>query len=362
MRPDAGYWIAWSKISGVGAMRLRRLWEHFGDMQLAWAAGSSAMAAAGLDQRTIQAALIERSQLDPVAEAARLVQAKVDLVTIADASFPALLRPIEGAPAALHVTGTLEIADEVAVAVVGSRSVSPYGRQVTLHLVTELIRHNITIVSGLARGVDAIAHRAAIDAGGRTIAVLGCGVDRTYPAEHRGLATDVARHGAVVSEFPLGTKPDAPNFPMRNRVISGLSLGTLVIEAGETSGALITAARALEQNREVFAVPGSIYSTLSCGTNRLIRRGEAKLVSTVDDMLEELHIETAPQQLAMEILMAHDSTEERLLNSLGGEPMHVDTLTRVCELPVSVVSSTLAMLELRGIVRQISPMQYVRAR
>ena len=276
MRSDAGYWIAWSKVGGVGAARLRRLWEHFGDLGLAWAAGAAELQRAGLDARTVAAALSERAKLDPAAEAERLARSGATLYTIADAEYPALLRPADGAPATLYVRGTLLPGDESAIAVVGNRQVTPYGRQVTLQLVGELAAQGVTIVSGLARGVDAVAHRRALEAGTRTIAVLGCGVDVVYPAEHHGLAKDIVAQGALVSEFPLGTKPDAPNFPMRNRVISGLSLGTLVVEAGETSGALITAARALEQNREVFAVPGSIYSPRSAGTNRLIKRGRGE--------------------------------------------------------------------------------------
>jgi DNA processing protein len=362
MRDDAGYWVAWSKVTGIGASRLRRLWEHFGSLERAWAAPASELMRAGLDQRTVQAAVAERNSVDPISEHQKLASTSTDLITLADAEYPALLRTADGAPAALHVRGELVPEDEVAIAVVGNRAITSYGKQVTLQLVGDLVRNGITIVSGLARGVDAVAHRAAIDAGGRTVAVLGSGLDYIYPAEHRGLAADVANHGALLSEFPLGTKPDAPNFPMRNRVISGLSLGTLVIEAGETSGALITATRALEQNREVFAVPGSIYAPRSAGTNKLIRRGEAKLVTCVEDILEELHLDSRPQQLAMEMVLAHDGTEDRLLKQIGHEPIHVDALTRLTELPVSVVSSTLAMLELRGIVRQITPMQYVRAR
>jgi DNA processing protein len=220
----------------------------------------------------------------------------------------------------------------------------------------------LTIVSGLARGIDAVAHRAALESGARTVAVVGCGVDVTYPPEHRSLGADIAAHGAVVSEFPLGTKPDAPNFPMRNRVIAGLGLGTLVIEAGTTSGALITAASALEWNREVFAVPGSIYAPRCQGTNRLISRGEAKSVSSVADIMAELNLGLVPQQLAMDGLLAHDHTEGTLLGHLGQEPLHVDALTRLTALPVSVVTSTLTMLELRGLVRQVSAMHFVRAR
>jgi DNA processing protein len=362
MRTDAGYWIAWSKITGVGAARLKRLWEYFGDLSVAWSATSSDLERAGIDQRTIAAFQAERRGLNPAAEAEKLHAAQVHLLTLADAEYPASLRQLDGAPACLHIRGRLLPEDEIAIAVVGNRSITSYGRQVTEDLVGGLVRHGVTVVSGLARGVDAVAHRTALAAGGRTLAVLGCGVDITYPFEHRALGEQICRQGALVSEFPLGTKPDAPNFPMRNRVISGLSLGTLVVEAGESSGALITAARALEQNREVFAVPGGIYAPRCVGTNALIKRGEAKLVTCVEDMLEELDVHLRPQQLVMEAVLAHDGTEDRLLQALGQEPLHVDTLVRLTDLPINVVSSTLTMLELRGLVRQVTPMCFVRAR
>ena len=259
MRDDAGHWVALSKVSGIGATRLRRLWDHFGDMRLVWKADDRELVRCGLDQRTISALRLELPGLQPELETERLIRAGVTLLTPADMQYPALLRPVDGAPATIYVRGSLLAEDEMAIAVVGNRQITAYGRQVTMQLVNELIVHGVTIVSGLARGVDAVAHRCALDAGKRTIAVLGCGVDIVYPPEHRVLAQEIAEHGAVISEFPLGTRPDAPNFPMRNRVISGISLGTLVIEAGKSSGALITATRALEQNREVFAVPGSIY-------------------------------------------------------------------------------------------------------
>ena len=362
MRDDAGHWIAWSKIAGVGAARLRRLWEHFGDLRLAWQASAAELQRAGLDQRTSVAAVQGRAALNPDAETARLERSGALLYTIADAAYPALLRRVDGAPATLYVRGSLLPEDELALAVVGNRQITPYGRQATERLVTDLVHHGLTIVSGLALGVDAVAHRVALDAGGRTLAVLGCGVDIIYPAEHRQLAARIVEAGALISEFPLGAKPDGPNFPMRNRVISGLSLGTLVIEAGESSGALITATRALEQNREVFAVPGNIFAPRSAGTNGLIRRGEAKLVSQAAHIVEELQIELVPQQLALEPMLAHDATEAALLQHLGGEPLHVDALVRRTDLPISVVSSTLTMLELRGVVRQVSTMSYVRAR
>jgi len=362
VREDAGYWIAWSRITGIGAARVRRLWEHFGDLRAAWNAPAEALHRAGLDRRVAAAAVAERPALNPGAERDALERTGVDLITFADSSYPVLLRRGDGGPACLHVCGSLIPEDEMAIAVVGSRAISSYGRQVTLQFVSDLARQGLTIVSGLARGIDAVAHRATLETGARTIAVLGCGVDVAYPPEHRGLAADIAAHGAVVSEFPLGTKPDAPNFPMRNNIIAGLSLGTLVIEAGTSSGALITAARALDWNREVFAVPGSIYAPRSQGTNRLISLGHAKSVSTVDEIMAELNLGLVPQQLAMDGLLAHDRTEGTLLAHLGQEPLHVDALTRLTALPVSVVTSTLTMLELRGLVRQVSAMQFVRAR
>lgn len=331
-------------------------------MEVAWRANERELQRAGLDGRTAAAAVAERAALQPEREAERLARSDASLITVADPDYPALLRTVDGAPATLYVRGHLTPGDELSIAVVGNRQVTPYGRQVTQQLVGDLAAQGLTIVSGLARGVDAVAHRCAIDVGGRTIAVLGCGVDVVYPPEHRGLAAEVAGHGALVSEFPLGARPDAPNFPMRNRVISGLSLGTLVVEAGQSSGALITATRALEQNREVFAVPGSIFAPRCTGTNALIKRGEAKLVASAADILEELRVDLVPQQMAMDAMLAHDATEDRLLRLLTQEPMHVDQITRASDLPVSVVSATLTMLELRGLVRQVSTMQYVRAR
>lgn len=362
MRDDAGCWIALTRISGIGPARLRRLWEYFGDLRDAWKAGERELRAAGIDARAVAAIAAERPGLSPEREAERLGRSGLAFLTLADPSYPALLRPIDGAPACLYVRGSFSAHDELAIAVVGSRQVTAYGRQAALQIVADLAAQKVTIVSGLARGVDAVAHRCALDHGARTVAVLGCGLDQIYPPEHTALASQIAECGALVSEFPLGTRPDAPNFPMRNRIISGLSLGTLVIEAGQTSGALITATRAVEQNREVFAIPGSIFSPRSAGTNALIRRGEASLATSAADILEELRVSQLPQQLALDSLLSPDPTEERILQHLSAEPLHVDALTRLADLPVSVVSSTLTMLELRGLVRQVTPMQFVRAR
>jgi len=249
--------------------------------------------------------------------------------------------------------------DRWAVAVVGTRRVTAYGRQVVERLVPELSRAGVTIVSGLARGIDGVAHRVALASGGRTLAVLGSGLDRMYPTEHAALAREIVGQGAVLSEFPLGTPPDALNFPRRNRIISGLAMGTLVVEAGSTSGALITADFALEQGRDVFAVPGSILSPASDGPNRLIKEG-AKPVTCAQDILEELNLTAVAQHEAVREALPENDTETALLRLLSQEPLHVDELGRTAALPVAEVSSALTMLELKGLVRQVGGMNYVR--
>ncbi|MBU1879469.1 MAG: DNA-processing protein DprA, partial [Chloroflexi bacterium] len=289
-------------------------------------------------------------------------QKKIGFLLYSDPDYPALLREIHGAPPVLYVRGELLPRDEWALAVVGTRRVTAYGREVTSRLAGELARCGVTVVSGLARGVDTVAHRAALDAGGRTIAVLGSGLDVVYPAENRKLAQQIAEQGALVSDYSLGTRPEAGNFPARNRIISGLALGTLVTEAGAGSGALITADYALDQGREVFAVPGSILSRGSAGTNDRIQQGGAKLVASVPDILEELNLTMiADHQEAREVLPANE-TEAALLAQLAAEPVHIDQLARGAALPVAEVSAALTMMELKGLVRHAGGMQYARVR
>lgn len=346
-------------VPQIGPTRFRRLLEVFGEPEAAWRASPLELTRAGLDRRAIEGILRLRRTADPQAVLERLGRQGVRLLTIRDPGYPELLREVHDPPPVLYIKGELLAGDRWAVAVVGTRRVTSYGRQVVERLVGELARAGLTIVSGLARGVDGVAHRVALDAGGRTIAVLGSGLDRIYPAEHSALARDIAASGAVVSEFPLGTPPDALNFPRRNRIISGLAMGTLVIEAGETSGALITADFALEQGREVFAVPGSILSAASAGPNRLIQEG-AKLVTCAQDILEELNISAAAQQEAVREALPENETEALLLQLMGSEPQHIDELGRAAGLPAAEVSSTLTLMELKGLVRQVGGMNYVR--
>ncbi len=243
----------------------------------------------------------------------------------------------------------------------GTRRATVYGRQITEEIVADLVRSKITIVSGLAKGIDSVAHHSALEAGGRSIAVFGCGLDIVYPSENANLARRIIQQGALISEYPLGTRPKADNFPRRNRIMSGLSLGVLVVEAGETSGAMITAHLALEQNREVFAIPGSILSPASRGTNQLIQEG-AKLVRDYTDILEELNLTAVARQIEMKELIPASETESLLLKQLGAEPTHIDEVCRSSGLPISTVSSTLAMMELKGLVKQVGAMNYALAK
>jgi DNA processing protein len=239
--------------------------------------------------------------------------------------------------------------------------VTAYGRQVTAEIASALAHNGVTVISGLARGVDAIAHQAALDAGGRTLAVLGNGVDRVYPIEHRALAERIIHSGALISDYPPGTPPEAINFPPRNRIISGLSMAVIVVEAGDRSGALITASFGADQGKEVFAVPGNIYAPQSMGTNRLIQQG-ARPFLDIHDLLETLDLTLITEQRAVRKVLPSDEREAKLLGLLADQPLHVDEISNQSQLPIATVTSTLALMELKGMVRQVGGMQYVAVR
>jgi DNA processing protein len=356
------YWVAFSRISRIGAVRAGLLQSHFSSMQEAWKASTAELMASGLDRGTVTSIVNSRAGIDPDAEMERLHKANIKAYCWLDDEYPARLKEIDDKPPVLYLRGTLLPDDEWALALVGTRRATPYGRQAAEHFATDLSRHRITVVSGLARGIDAVAHRAALAAGGRTIGVLACGLDMVYPPEHAKLAQEIIQHGCLVSDYPVGTQPRSEYFPRRNRILSGISLGVLVVEGDVDSGALITARIALDQNREVFAVPGSIYSPTYRGANKLIQEGEAKLVAAAEDILEELNLTMATHQLELQEVLPSDPTEARLLKVLSNQPIHIDEVQRVSGLPIATVSGALAMLELKGMVRQIGPMSFVRAR
>ncbi len=359
---DLQYWIGFQRTQGIGPVRLRALLEHFGDVETAWHASAVSLRAAGLNQAAVEQLLYMRNRLDLSAELARLERCGVRALTWADPEYPKLLREIDQPPPVLYVRGSLLPQDELAVAIVGTRNASVYGKQVAERLATGLAENGVTVVSGLALGIDSVAHRAALAAGGRTLAVLACGLDEVYPAQHRQLAREIETSGALLSDYGLGIKPEARNFPPRNRLISGLSLGTVVVEAGERSGALITLQFALEQGRDTFAVPGNVHSRASDGTNGAIQRGEAKLVTCVEDILEELNLAMIAEQREVAEIVPENAAEAALLARLSHEPIHIDELVRQSQLTAAEVSSTLVMMELKGLVRRMEPMSYVLAR
>jgi DNA processing protein len=356
------YWVGFSRISRVGRARVAQLEQHFGRLEHAWRATPGELKAAGLDSGSVSACMAGRDEIHLDAEVEKLHQYGIRALTWHDDDYPRQLFEVYDRPPVLYVRGALSAGDEWAVAVVGTRRVTVYGRQVAEEMARGLASNRVTVVSGLARGVDAIAHRAALEAGGRTIAVLACGLDLVYPPEHKRLAEQIVEQGALVSDYPIGTQPRSEFFPRRNRILSGMSLGVLVIEGDIKSGALITARQALEQNREVFAVPGSIYSPNSRGTNKLIQDGEAKLTLEVQDVLAELNLSMASHQIEMTELMPANDAEGALLKHLSAEPVHIDDVRRESGLPIAMVTSTLAMLELKGLVRQVGRMNYIRTR
>ncbi len=358
---DIKYWVGFSLIPGIGRVRLSQLENYFGSLEDAWKATSADLRQAGLDSSSIRAINLWRAKISLEAEVEKLGRYGVKVLTYHDADYPSRLKEIYDYPPILYVRGSLLPEDEWCVAVVGTRRATVYGRQVAEEIVADLARNRITVVSGLARGIDSVAHNSALAAGGRSIAVFACGLDIVYPGENANLARQITQQGALISEYPLGTRPKADNFPRRNRIMSGISLGVLVVEASETSGAMITARLAVEQNREVFAVPGNILSPASRGTNHLIQEG-AKLVRDYADILEELNLTAVAHQLEMKEVMPASDTESLLLKQLSAEPTHIDEVCRSSGLPVSTVSSTLAIMELKGLVKQVGTMNYVLAR
>lgn len=362
------YWVALGRVRLLGTVRFRRLEAYFGEAENVWGASFSELKAAGMEDRVANEMLAARSKVSPDDEMDNLARAGVKAVNWHHPDYPARLKEIHDPPPVLYYKGELRASDERSVAVVGTRSPTTYGREVAANLTAELARNGITIVSGLALGIDGIAHRSTLDSGERTLAVVANGLDIVYPKEHANLSQRISEQGAVVSEVPLGIRPDSRSFPRRNRLISGISLGTLVVEAGEGSGARWTVYHALEQDREVFCVPGSIYSPASHLTNRLIQEG-AKLVSSANDVMEELNLSVVGHQIEMRVaqesipaMSVNDDGESKLLGQLDHEPIHIDDIRRRASMPITEVSSLLTMLELKGKVKQVGCMHYIRIR
>jgi DNA processing protein len=355
------YWVGFNMVRGIGSVRLQGLLDFFGNPEIAWNAPVDALLNAGLSQKIVDNLVRLRSDLDLEKVMERLDHTGITVLTRLDETYPRLLKEIDQPPPVIYVRGEILPEDDFAVAVVGTRRVTVYGRQIAEEVGSYLAQNGITVVSGLARGVDAIAHDAALKNGGRSFAVFGCGVDRIYPPENHHLAERIIERGALLSDYAPGTPPDAINFPPRNRIISGLSLATVIIEAGETSGALITATFAAEQGREVLAVPGNIHAPQSKGTNRLISQG-ARSMLRVEDILEAIKIDQVQARQEARKILPADALEAAILPLMSAEPLHIDEIQAQSGLSIDKVSATLTILELKGMVRQVGGMNYVAVR
>ncbi len=362
-------WLALTLAPGVGARTFHRLIQRFGSPDRVFTAPRSQLEQVpGLRVSTIDA--IRSLHLDKAAkkEMARLRELGIHIIRWGTGEYPSFLANISDPPPLLFVKGTLVQEDERAVAVVGSRNASVYGLNVCKKLCRDLAWHGWTVVSGMARGIDSAAHRGALAGDGRTLAVMGTGLDVVYPKENRKLSQSIAASGAIISEFPLGTPPEPGNFPIRNRLISGLSLGVVVVEAAAKSGSLITARMALEQDRQVFAVPGQIGKPGVEGPHRLIKEG-AKLVERAEDIIEELlpmlgrrsFVEAAETKKPLVAGQPElDERERRFWDILGMEPLHIDIIARQLDISVSQAAEVLLNLEIRGLVRQLPGTFFVR--
>ncbi len=357
------YWLALNFIPGIGKVTYKRLIERFQTPQEVFRASPNQLAEVnGMNPKTIDA--LRNFPKKRVETELKLIEKyEVVLLTLEDPLYPSNLLNIYDPPPLIYVKGEIKKEDNFAVAVVGSRHPLTYGRSITQRISGELAENGVTVVSGLARGIDTSAHRGALSAGGRTIAVLGCGIDIIYPPENKELARAITKKGAIISEFPFSTPPLGTNFPPRNRIISGLSLGVVIVEAGKRSGSLITARFALEQGREVFAVPGDVSSPQSKGTNQLIKEG-AKLVENASDILCEISLqleEPLEKEKETQKDFGLSGQDLAIISVLGERPLDIDTIIQKTNLKANLVSSILLELELKGLIQQLPGKMFIRS-
>lgn len=359
-------YVALNMIPGIGPVRVRAMRERLGSATAILEASASQLETIpGISPEVARQVAGWRNTVDLDGELARIEKAGVTVVTCEDADYPPNLREIYDPPLVLYVRGALRTDEKLAFSIVGSRRTTLYGQEMGRRLAFQLARAGATVVSGLARGIDSFAHRGALQAGGRTVAVLGCGIDQVYPPENTGLAAEIVeKGGAVVTEFPFGTRPDRQTFPMRNRVVSGWSLGVVVVEANLTSGALITARMAAEQGRQVFAVPGRVDSVLSRGAHRLIKDG-AKLTEDADDIWAEFEYLIRPAQKPTEPAPTSprpilNDWEQKILSAIGEEEPALDDIVRATGLTTAMVSATLLGLEMKRVVKKLPGQRYAR--
>lgn len=358
------YLNALNKIQGVGAQKTRLLLGFFEKPENIWQATESDLIKSGIPEKLAKKITSERIKINPEEEWEKLEKEKIKIISFTDAVYPKLLKEIPNPPYIIYVKGanpSFDWNNSPMLAIVGSRKFTQYGKQVAENIARDLARAGITVVSGMAIGIDAFAHRGALDAGGKTIAVLGSGLEDNLigPKANYNLSREIIENGALISDYPLDTPASEGTFPARNRLMAGMTLGTLVIEAARDSGSLITAGLALEFNREVFAVPGPIFSPQSEGTNNLIKSG-AKLAASAKDILEELKIEERKTAEAVKKIIPASKEEEKILKILSHEPIHIDNIIRQAKLETNMASSALSIMEMKGMVKNIGGQNYIK--
>jgi DNA processing protein len=355
------YLNALNKINGLGPQKMRMLLSFLETPENIWRSKLEDLEKSGIGPSLSQKIVSERPNINPDAEWEGLAKENIQMITQGDPSYPRLLKEISPAPYIIYVKGELDLNATPMISIVGSRKFTSYGAQAATAFAKDLATAGITVVSGMALGIDSIAHQGALNGGGKTVAVLGGSLDdkNIYPRNNFNLSREIIENGALLSDYPVETPAGIPgNFPARNRIIAGLSLGTLVVEAGEKSGTLITANLALGFNREVFAVPGSIFSPQSIGTNNLIRSG-AKIVTGVKDILEELDLDEMEEKTAPAHKIPETKEEEIILKILSTDPLHIDNISFRSKLDTSAVSSTLSLMEIKGWVKNIGGQNYI---
>ncbi|NTV41163.1 MAG: DNA-protecting protein DprA [Candidatus Moranbacteria bacterium] len=349
-------------IEGVGNQKISTLLNHFDSAKEAWQASEKELVMAGMPEKLATTIVEKRKTIDPEKHWAILEKESISIITIKDEHYPKLLREIPSPPYLLYAKGNIDVLKLPMISIVGSRKFTAYGRQITTNFAKQLCEAGFCVVSGLALGIDAIAHSGALDVGGKTIAVLGNSLDdiNIYPRNNFALAQEIiANNGLLLSEFPVPTHANVSTFPIRNRIVAGLSYGTLVTEAAEKSGSLITANFAVEFGREVFAVPGNISSLQSEGANSLIKKG-AKMTTGLSDILEEIKLQTQTQAIPSSMPLELTENEESLLHFLSSEPTHIDRIIKLTKLEASSVISNLSILEIKGVIKNIGGQNYIR--
>lgn len=351
------YLLALNAHPKIGSQTIKKALAPFDNVEKLWKAKYEELIHY-IGEKTANLIIEAKQQFNPDQEVEKLHHLNIGYITMYDKSYPKLLLETPDHPAVLYVRGELDALKKPGIAVVGSRKFSYYGKKITDQLSKSCVQAGLSIISGLALGIDAVAHRTALDAGGITVGVLGCGLDRIYPATNLALGREILdKNGAVVSEFPPGTPPLVHHFPQRNRIIAGLSLGTLVIEAAEESGALITAYQALDYNREVFAVPGNIDAEMSKGTNLLIQKG-AKLVTKAEDIFEDLNVEVKKEEEKSREILPETEEEKSIFNILLSGERLVDDITRETGLNIIAINGALSFMEMKGMVENLGGGRY----